>query len=80
MRVQLKPWGNSTGLRLPKEVLHRAGVKQDDELLAEVEDGRIVLTPLFRHQSIAVRAAHYGGELRLSKEMPRDKARGNEVW
>lgn len=37
MEVQLKPWGNSQGIRLPKSVLHEAGFEPDDRLLIKAE-------------------------------------------
>ena len=57
MQVQLKPWGNSTGVRFSKEFLKRAGLGPNDTLEAEIVDGRIVLTPGFRHRSLRERAA-----------------------
>ncbi len=80
MQVQLKPWGNSTGVRFSKEFLKRAGLGPNDTLEAEIVDGRIVLTPGFRHRSLRERAADFGGELRLSAEMDREDPVGSEVW
>ena len=80
MEVELKTWGNGTGLRLPKEIWRQVGVSVHDTLRVEVEDGRIVLTPAFRHRSLRERAAAYGGELRLSEELPRAAPAGSEVW
>ncbi|MBR4428858.1 MAG: AbrB/MazE/SpoVT family DNA-binding domain-containing protein [Clostridia bacterium] len=80
MQLQLKPWGNSTGIRFSKEFLERAGISQNDTLNAEIVDGRIILTPAFAHRSLKERAAEFGGELRLSDEMPREEAVGSEVW
>ena len=53
---------------------------QVDTLEAEVMDGRIILTPVFRHRSLQERAAAYGGDLRLSGELPREDPVGSEVW
>ena len=80
MQLELKAWGNSTGIRLPKELLRQAGVSSHDTLEAEVMDGRIILTPVFRHRSLQERAAAYGGDLRLSGELPREDPMGSEVW
>ena len=80
MQLQLKPWGNSTGVRFSKEFLERAGLSQNDTVNAEIIDGRIVLTPAFLHRSLKERAAAYGGQLNLSDEMPREEPVGSEVW
>ena len=80
MQLQLKQWGNGTGIRFTKEFLNRAGVKLNDTLDAEIIDGRIVLTPHFRHRSLQERAAEYDGQLNLSAETDRDEPTGSEVW
>ena len=80
MQLQLKPWGNSTGIRFSKEFLERAGLSQNDTVNAEIVDGRIVLTPAFMHRNLKERAAAYGGQLHLSDEMPREAPVGSEVW
>jgi antitoxin MazE len=44
-RVQVVKWGNSQGVRLPKEVLRQARLQEGDELTVRVEKGRIALEP-----------------------------------
>ena len=44
MQVQLKPWGNSQGIRFSREFLASAGIKPDDVLTARVENGSIILS------------------------------------
>ena len=80
MLLQLKQWGNGTGIRFTKEFLRRAGVQVNDTLNAEIVDGQIVLTPEFRHRSLRERAAAYGGQLNLSGEPEREEPAGSEVW
>ena len=80
MQLQLKQWGNGTGIRFTKEFLRRAGLKLNDTLNAEIVNGQIVLTPEFRHRSLKERAAEYDGQLNLSSEMERDDPVGGEVW
>ena len=36
MQVQLKPWGNSQGIRFSKEFLKNAGFQPNDMLTAEM--------------------------------------------
>ena len=47
MEIQLKPLGNSQGIRLPKAVLQEAGFEPDDNLLIRAEAGKIVLLRSF---------------------------------
>ena len=80
MQVQLKPWGNSQGVRFSKEFLSEAGFSCNETLTAEVVNGQIVLSHGFRHRSLKERAAEYGGQLNLSDELDWDKPAGSEVW
>lgn len=80
METTLKKWGNGTGIRFTKEFLMRAGLSVNDTLYAEIIDGRIILTPKFRHRSLRERAAFYNGQLNLSDEVIREEPEGNEVW
>ena len=44
--MKAKLWGNSAAIRLPKEVIDRADVKQGDDLEITVEvGGRTILRP-----------------------------------
>ncbi|WP_081795526.1 AbrB/MazE/SpoVT family DNA-binding domain-containing protein [Butyrivibrio sp. MC2021] len=49
MQVQVKTWGNSQGIRIPKEVLQEAAVSVDDVLDVKVSNGMIMLVKPFRH-------------------------------
>ena len=80
MQVSIKKWGNGSGILFTKEFLRRAGLTIDDILDAEIIDGRIVLSPGFRHRSLKERAADYGGNLNLSTEIDWGEPIGNEVW
>ena len=80
MQVQLKTWGNSQGIRFSREVLASAGIQPNDVLVAEVDNGRIILSKSFQHRSLQQRAAAYGGKLNLSEEVSWGEPQGNEVW
>ena len=80
MQVQIKPWGNSQGIRFSREFLRSAGFNPDDTLTAEAVDGKIILSRAFAHRSLRERAAAYGGRLNLSDEVEWAEPEGNEVW
>ena len=81
MEVQLKPWGNSQGVRLPKSVLNEAGIQPDDALTVKTENGRIILYRAIKHKTLEERAAEYGGNLNLDGALDwRGDPVGNEVW
>jgi antitoxin MazE len=45
MRVQVARWGNSLGLRIPKEIAREAGLSVGMRVEVAAEDGRIVISP-----------------------------------
>ena len=83
MTAQVKPWGNSQGIRLSKEILDTAGIHVNDYLDVEVVDGNIVLSRTFRHKTLEERMAAYGGKLELYEEYDWSDLGdpvGREVW
>ena len=80
MQIQVKKWGNGSGIRFTKEFLREAGITMEDMLNAEIVNGQIILTPVFRHRSLRERAAEFNGELNLSDEIEWDEPVGSEVW
>ena len=46
MPTKIQRWGNSQGLRIPKEVLAEANIEVGDEVEVRVVDGKVVVTPL----------------------------------
>jgi antitoxin MazE len=80
VQTQVKKWGNGSGIRFTKEFLREAGISMEDTLNAEIVNGQIILTPMFRHRSLRERAAEFNGELNLSDEIEWDEPVGSEVW
>jgi antitoxin MazE len=46
MQVQVARWGNSLGLRIPKELAERAGLRAGARVDVEVEGNRIIISPV----------------------------------
>ena len=80
VQTQVKKWGNGSGIRFTKEFLREAGISMEDTLNAEIVNGQIILTPVFRHRSLRERAAEFNGDLNLSDEIEWDEPVGSEVW
>ena len=68
MKAQVKEWGNSQGIRIPKEILEDAGISLNEVLDISVTDGVIMLAKTFRHKTLEERAAEFGGQLNLDGE------------
>ena len=62
MQAQVKEWGNSQGIRLPKEALRSAGIALNDILEVTVSNGVITLVKPFRHKTLEERAAEFDGK------------------
>jgi len=45
MQVQVARWGNSLGLRIPKDIAARIGICEGARVEIEAEGNRIVITP-----------------------------------
>ena len=80
MVAQVKKWGNSHGIRLSKELLSLAGIKNDDILEVEIIDGNIILRKERRHKTLEERAMAYGGKLGPYNEMLDIEPVGCERW
>ena len=80
MQAQVKKWGNSQGIRIPKEVLQEANIVLDEVLDVEVSNGRITLVKPFRHKTLEERAEEFGGKLTLGGELDWGEPVGREIW
>ena len=80
MQVQVKSWGNSQGIRIPKEVLQEAGIMLNETLNITDSEGVKRLEKISRHKTLEERAAEFGGELNLDGECDWGEPVGREVW
>lgn len=80
MQAQVKEWGNSQGIRLPKELLKSAGIALNEVLDVTVSNGVITLTKSFRHKTLEERAEEFDGKLMLDGEYEWGRPVGREVW
>lgn len=80
MQTQVKTWGNSQGIRIPKEILQEADITVDDILDVKVSNGVIMLVKPFRHKTLEERAEEYGGHLGLDGEFDWGESVGREIW
>ena len=78
-RVQIVKWGNSQGVRLPKEVLKQARLREGDELTVRVENGRIALEPAAPEITLEKLVAGITPRNR-HREQDWGTPAGNEVW
>ena len=80
MVTQVKPWGNSQGIRIPQNILKEARIKPTDFLEIEIISDGITLKKKNRHRTLAERIAEAGGSLEHVGEFDWGEPVGREVW
>jgi antitoxin MazE len=45
MQVRVSRWGNGLGLRIPRDIASRAGLREGDRVEIEAEAERIIISP-----------------------------------
>ncbi len=78
MKTTLQRWGNSQGVRLPKQLVDRIGVDIGSEVLISLGDDQstIIITPV--NESRPVRGRHRIEDL-IAASQP-DFSDGTECW
>ncbi|MDR0890870.1 MAG: hypothetical protein LBM05_01940 [Endomicrobium sp.] len=80
MTTQVKLWGNSSAIRLSKEILKEAKIAPDEILDIKVKDGDIVLSKKIKHKTLEERAIPYGGKIGPYEEFDWGEPMGREFW
>jgi antitoxin MazE len=75
----IQKWGNSQAVRLPKIILEKAGLNENDQVELIVEEGKVIIVPAKKHLTLKERAADYDGDY---KPLEWDTGRpvGKEIW
>jgi antitoxin MazE len=53
MQVQVARWGNSLGLRIPKDIAAQVGLREGVRVEIAAEEGRIIISPARRRYVLA---------------------------
>ena len=80
METRIRKWGNSLGLRIPKSIAEQTGVKEGSAVELNVEDERLVITPVkveaYRLADLLERVT----DENLHGEIDTGDPVGREVW
>jgi len=69
MRVQLTKWGNSLGLRVPRDVAARLNLAEGSRVELELDgSGRVIMTPARRRYTLDELLGQCKPKARLSRE------------
>ncbi len=78
--LDIKPWGNNLGVRIPTAVARAAKLRANQRVKLTVEEGRVIITPqddkpLSLQDRLALfDPAFHGGEAMVTAPI------GNETW
>ena len=62
-QVTIKAWGNSQGIRIPKNILDKLNINLSDTLQIETVNNSIILKKVFKHKTFEERLEEYKGEI-----------------
>jgi antitoxin MazE len=80
MQTQVKKWGNSLALRIPKPMAEQLAIKTDTEVEILVEDGQLMIRPLPEQDLTLEDLLAQITEENLHDEIETGTAVGGEVW
>ena len=63
MKTVVKPWGNSQGIRISKELLNLLGITVNEEVDLSVDNNRLIISKSIQRKSLEEYARPYGGKL-----------------
>lgn len=86
MVATLQKWGNSHGIRVPKQVLTDLDIKENDKLSINVVDGEIIIKKEKPHKTLKDRLEEFYkkpiSEIKMLKEeeISTGYPVGEEIW
>ena len=78
MSVKIQKWGNSLGIRIPKNIIDKVNLSENAEVEIESKNGTIVIFPAKKEYSLDTLLEQITKSNLHSEED--FKSEGNEVW
>ena len=63
MKTLVRPWGNSQGIRISRELLNLLGIAVNEEVDLSIENNRLIISKPVQRKSLEEYAQPYGGKL-----------------
>lgn len=80
MEVRIQKWGNSSGIRIPSNILKSLNLKINDKVELVQKEEQIIIKKIEKEKvSLEERFANYDGE-NLVKDFVWDEPKGKEIW
>ena len=80
MQTQIKKWGNSLALRIPKSFALNANLRQDELVDLTIDEERIVITPIGQKEYSLEELLDRVNESNLHGEFDTGAPVGKEIW
>ena len=80
MQVTISTWGNSQGIRIPKQMLDKLHTSVGAKVEVEYDAGKLTLTPLKEENTYDIYRVVKDCEHKSQKEVDWGKAEGREEW
>ena len=78
--TRVKKWGNSFGIRIPKENMEELGIKPDDIVEIHSESGHLTITPVQKPRYSLDELLAQITPANLHDEIQTGEAIGKEIW
>jgi antitoxin MazE len=78
--TRIQKWGNSYGVRIPKNIMDELGLRPDTRLDIRQEQGKIVITPIQEPMAALDELLKQITPENLHGEVDWGTSTGNEVW
>ena len=63
MKTLVRPWGNSQGIRISRELLNLLGIAVNEEVALSIDNNRLIISKIVQRKSLEEYAEPYGGKL-----------------
>jgi antitoxin MazE len=80
MQTQVKKWGNSLALRIPKTLVEQMAIAADSTVEISIVEGNLVMVPVTEPELTLQALLAQITEENLHQEVDTGMAVGNEVW
>ena len=80
MHVQVKKWGNSLAIRIPKSFAKETKINNGSVVDLSLSDGKLIATPLAKEKYSLTQLLNEITDENIHKEISTGDAVGKEIW
>lgn len=77
MLTTISKWGNSLGVRIPKNILSASGIREQDDVMVSVDGNRIIIT---KAMPTSIKELFDNYPIEKQQEIDWGKSQGEEIW